>query len=194
MQRNLRLLIVSTALTMAACGKSELGTVAQTAPSLAAPQNNGAELWGGARHGMTADQVLAISADIKPKTAPSSTLYSGAEQLLERNGISIAGAEFDAQYFFLDGKLEQITLALDPTGKIFSEAEFVANEVKDALTAKYGPPLNCKDFKGGISKGFSCNWARQDGNTRLFLNAIDETEPTLNIVYQAQLAKNASNL
>jgi len=183
-------LAVLASFVLASCG--EKPAVAQAAPTVAIPVS-GPELWGGAVYGMTPEQVRATSSEIAEAVQPLDKLQNGALKLLLRKGVEIANTKFDAQYFFLDGKLHQVTLGLnDP--KSYSEAEFSAKQIKEALTSKYDAPLGCDPFSGAFVKGYSCNWKRPEGNVRLFLAASDERSPVLNIAYQVSLAQDASKL
>lgn len=162
-------------------------------PPVAATPASGPELWGGAIYGMTPEQVRATSSGIADAAQPPDRLQNGALMLLQRKGVEIANAKFDAQYFFLDEKLHQVTLGLGDR-KSFLDAEFSAKLVQEALTAKYGAPLSCDHFSGNPLKGRSCNWKRPDGNVSLFLAAVNEASVTLNVVYQVRLAQDASKL
>lgn len=181
---------VCTAITIAGCNEKPVAQT-MTSPAVAAP--GGPELWGGALYGMTPDQVKSTSTEIADAAKPAGTLHNGSTQLFERRNIDIARTSFKAEYYFLDSKLNQVTLVLDEP-KVYSEAEFSAKQIKEALISKYGHPLSCDIFSGGFTKGYSCNWKRQDGNVILFLAAVDEASPTLNIVYQVRLAQDASKL
>lgn len=185
-----KILMSAACAALVACG--EKPAPEPVAPVVATPAS-GPELWGGAIYGMTPEQVKATSSEIAHAAQPPDRLQNGALKLLLRKGVEIANTKFAAQYFFLDGKLHQVTLGLDDP-KSYSEAEFSAKQVKEALTSKYGTPLGCDHFSGTSLKGYSCNWKRPDGNVRLFLAGSDETSPALNIAYQVGLAQDASKL
>ena len=175
---------------LAAC--NEKPPVEPTAPTVVATPK-GSELWGGAIYGMTPDEVKSTSVEITDAEQPADELHNGAVQLLRRQDVVIANTKFDAKYFFIGGKLHQVTLALGEK-KVYAEAEFSAKQIKEALTSKYGQPLSCDPFSGTLTKGYSCNWKRPDGNVVLFLAAGDELSPVLNVVYQVRLAQDADKL
>lgn len=185
-------LIAAACTALVACGEKPNPASAPVVPAVAAPIS-GPELWGGAMYGMTPEQVRATSSEIADAAQPPDRLQNGALRLLQRKGVEIANTKFDAQYFFLDEKLHQVTLGLGER-KSFSDAEFSAKLVQEALTAKYGTPLSCDHFSGNLLKGHSCNWKRPDGNVSIFLAAVNEVSPTLNVVYQVRLTQDASKL
>lgn len=150
------------------------------------------ELWGGAQYGMTEEQVSSTSKGVNP-IPNGDHLANGAIEKLRKGGIEIAQQKFTASYFFLDGKLDQVTLSADK-GIAYNQASISADQIKDALTSKYGAPLRCKQQTGELMKGFSCNWAKSGGNVRLLLMGIGDADPIFNIVYQARLAIDAANL
>lgn len=175
---------------LASCGEKP---AAEAVPPVVAMPASGPELWGGAIYGMTPEQVKATSSEIADASQPPDRLQNGALKLLLRKGVEIANTKFDAQYYFLDEKLHQVTLGLGEK-KVYSEAEFAGKQIREALTSKYGDPLSCDHFSGTLTKGYSCNWKRPGGNVRMFMAAVDEASPTLNIVYQVHLAQDASKL
>ncbi|MBL8355578.1 MULTISPECIES: hypothetical protein [Delftia] len=183
-------LIAAACATLVACG--EKPAPEQVAPAVAAPVS-GLELWGGAVYGMTPQEVKATSAEVVDAEQAPESLYNGASKLLERQGVVVANTKFNAKYYFLNDRLHQVTLGLGEK-KVYSEAELAGKQIREALTSKYGDPLSCEHFSGTITKGYSCNWKRPGGNVSMFLAAVDEASPTLNIVYQVRLAQDASKL
>lgn len=190
MQRLMAVATACAALALVACGEKQ---AAEPEVAAIAIPTSGPELWGGALYGMTPQQVKATSAEIVDVEQGSDSLHNGALKMLERKGVVIANTKFNADYYFLAGRLQQVTLGLGEK-KGFSDAEFSGKQIHEALTSKYGAPLNCDHFSGTLTKGYSCNWKRPDGNVRLFLAAVDEASPTLNVVYQVRLAQDASKL
>ena len=149
------------------------------------------ELWGGAQYGMSEDQVSAAVVDTKP--AAPNRLGNGAVAKLQKDGVEIASEQFTAQFYFLDDKLDQVMLFV-PKGRSYQQVSVAADQIKDALTSKYGAPLRCEKHAGNVMRGYSCHWAKDGGNVRLLLLGIEDGTPTLNIAYQARLAKDAAKL
>ncbi|MEV4781348.1 hypothetical protein [Burkholderia sp. LMU1-1-1.1] len=93
-------------------------------------------LWRENSYGMSLDEVKkANPAAIVP--AKPAGLGTGAIGLLELPGVELAGIPFTARFFFIDGKLQQVTLELGG-GYTSAEVGLIHNQLDAALTKKYG--------------------------------------------------------
>src|SRR5688572_3118734 len=94
-------------------------------------------LWGGTEYGMSVEQVkIVVPEAIAP--AKSETLRNGAVELLRLEGLEIVGKQFSARFFFLQDKLNQVTLSLARETADFNSVVLTFDSVTEALRAKYG--------------------------------------------------------
>lgn len=151
-------------------------------------------LWGKATYGMTVDQVKSTyPASVTPDG--EGTLKSGAKELLTLNDVKLADRQFEAQFFFKDAKLVQVTLGLDEPLERGS-AMAVFDNIRSALISKYGMPIKDEDKPGSIMTMKSSDWLAGKVNISLVYITIGEndTDPTINVAYRTSVAQTAENL
>jgi hypothetical protein len=140
---------------------------------------------------MSLDQVKSMvpnaAAPIKP-----SRLADGAEELLRLQEVEIVNKKFAASFYFIGGKLTQVTLSLEK-GHSFDSAMLVFNSLTEALRAKYGQEISRDIKRGGLNKA-SATWMAQRTNVNVFAMSVGENDTFLNINYQVRVARNADKL
>ena len=150
------------------------------------------ELWGAACNGMSVDDVLkAIPQSVQ--TPPKDHLGDGAENIVTGPPQIIDDQTFVPGFWFLQGKLEQVSLALsginDPTN-----AELIFDKLVPFLKAKYGTETLSADTTRGVFHYRVRQWAHDGTNIVLFLTFVsDAHDPLLNIVYHRRVINNAGS-
>jgi hypothetical protein len=147
-------------------------------------------LWGGTEYGMSIDEVkLAVPNAIAP--SKGSRLGNGAQELLRLENVEIVNKRFAASFFFLWGKLNQVTLSLQsPT---FHGATLTFNSLSEALRAKYGQEISRESDRGLLNK-VSATWMAGRTNINVIAIAVGDNDATLNINYQVRVARDADKL
>lgn len=149
-------------------------------------------LWGDTVYGMSPEEVV----EAVPGTVPFSDdakLASGAQALLQLEDIEILGMHFEARFYFLDNKLEQVNLDLkDPEDGASEKYHYEA--LTTALRARYGPEINSDIKDSSIGIIAETTWLSGDTNINLFLIGIGESPALLGITYQTRLSEGAGKL
>lgn len=149
-------------------------------------------LWQGTTYGMSVEQVKAA---VPRATAPAepNQLYGGAEELLRLAGVELQNKDFLASFYFKDGSLVQVTLSMINKQQ-FNVAMLVVEGLITTLRAKYG-----KELSGGVKtseflKKADYKWLSGRTNIVLVCLAVGDNPATVNIVYQARIAREADKL
>ena len=95
--------------------------------------------WGATQHGMSEPEVRAVVPDATPPSDPA-TLHSGALELLRLNRVELAQETFAGRFYFLAGKLHQVTLSLEGATRERMSGAF--DSVAKELRAKYGREMS----------------------------------------------------
>lgn len=106
--------------------------------------------WSGLKYGASIEEVKGNIPGVKQEKG--SHLYDGAIAMLRKQGVIVAGINFDASYFFKDGKFTQVNLAYqDMTNNEITLRNF--EKLSSELRAKFGPEerRNVKNERWGIS-------------------------------------------
>jgi hypothetical protein len=147
-------------------------------------------LWQNSGYQMSADDVLkAVPGSARHTPKQGENLNDGAVELVEGPVTNIVSHEFLPEFYFNNGKLEQVTLRLQGVDTA-TEARIVYRDLVTALRAKYGNEVS----GGPTSIGLSSEWVSGKANISMILVAITESNPILNICYQVRLAGDASKL
>lgn len=144
-------------------------------------------LWGGTEYGMSVDQVKSVVPNVTTPTSPSG-LLGGAQELLRLENVQIVNKRFAASFYFIAGKLTQVTLSFEK-GHTFRGAMLVVDSLTEALRAKYGREIN-RDIKRGVPNIASTTWMAGRTNINILAMGV-ENEAFLNINYQVQVALDA---
>ena len=120
-----------------------------------------------------------------------STLNNGAKCELAISDYDIGPNHFKVCFFFVQERLDQVTLtALQP-----SITRFEA--LKDLLRVKYGPEIGAgqQGCKFGLLTMCEAKWVLSSGsNVSALYMDVRGTDPVLNINYQTRMAGEASKL
>lgn len=106
--------------------------------------------WSGLKFGASIEEVQKNIPGVKKEQG--SHLHDGSKALLRKQDVVVAGINFDASYFFKDGKLTQVNL----TGQDMANNEVTLRNFEKLLSefrAKFGPEKNrnVKNERWGIS-------------------------------------------
>lgn len=114
------------------------------------------ELWGGARVGMTVDEVAGLFPDASRDVEPG-RYANGSANELTAPGPTLSGLRFRVDFTFLDGKLTDVRLVLDEK-RTFKEVGVLAAEVRQGLTSKYGAPISWEERLDGVVPKYDGTW------------------------------------
>ena len=142
---------------------------------------SGQELWRGTSVGMTVEQVKAIIPDAVTPGDPSK-LAGGATEALRLPGVEVAKIPFDAAFYFKDGGLRQVSLAVSDRSFKDSLERFTA--VRKHLTDEYGKEDSARSNSGTVNIE-EAEWVRGDRKIVLLLMGV-LTNAVLFIHYQAE--------
>jgi len=170
-------------------------SIAVLSGALFSPPSGAQELWHGAQYGMSTAQVLRVVPDAHAVHSDAQIKARGgwADELLRVEGIDLVTEKFDAHFYFLAGRLQQVTLS--QVGLKGYGADIAYQNLVTALRAKYGRETASKE-KGGFMTTKSTDWihGRTNINLLLMYSNSDENSPVLNINYQVRLAEDAEKL
>jgi len=151
----------------------------------------GQSLWGGAKYGMTVEQVKLAIPNVTTPSNPS-RLGDGAQELLRLENVEIVNKRFTASLYFIAGKVTQVTLTLEK-GESFNSAMRVFDSLTEALRAKYGREIN-RSIKHGLLNRADATWMAGRTNINVFAMSVGGNDAILNINYQVRLASDADKL
>ena len=146
------------------------------------------ELWQGAQVGMSLEEVQSVHPNALTPNEPD-TLHNGASENLRSKPFKTGEHTIVASFFFLDEKLSQVTLSVDMDGIENSEVKYIFDNLSDAITLKYGNPINIEE----TSIGYKSGWFLENG-VNISLTAIDKILPLVNIVYQVRISEMSNKL
>ena len=138
-------------------------------------------LWRDSAVGMGVEQVRERFPDAVVPDAPD-VLYSGAEERLRIPGVELAGHRFEASFFFIGGRLAQVTLGLlDAANGDVAKRAFDA--VSQTLRKEHGVELTTESTTGMVTKSRSA-WRSGSTDIVLLYMVVGRADPLLNLVYQ----------
>lgn len=148
-------------------------------------------LWGPAEYGMSAEQVKSVVPNVRTPKNPG-RLGDGARELLRLENVEIVNKRFVASFYFIAGKLTQVTLSLEK-GHTFHSAMLVFDSLTEALRAKYGREISL-EIKHALLSRADATWIAGRTNINIFAIGVGENDATLNINYQVRVARDADKL
>lgn len=148
-------------------------------------------LWRDTNYGMSIDQVRAAIPEVADAVKPGE-LAGGAKGLLTIPKVQIAGADYQARFFFLNDKLVQVMLSLDNPGK-FDSSLRTFETLEELLRVKYGREIK-REVKRGVVNQASATWMAGGTNISVLTYSFDNDNASLNINYQVRVAKEADKL
>lgn len=150
-------------------------------------------LWSQTEYGMTVEQVKSVIPNaITPETPGD--LYGGAKELLRLENVEIVNRDFIVHFYFLGGKLTQVTLSLRK-GYDRESVKLTVDSLNEVLRAKYGREIN-EDINRGALPSRSTTWMSGRTNITVYSSTSDSDRNyyLLNIIYQVRLAREADKL
>lgn len=148
-------------------------------------------LWRDSRVGQSVEEVRAAFPDALDAESPG-RLHSGALGMLVIPDVAVANLLMDANFYFLNGDLSQVTLQL-PMDATSVAAHSNYTTLREALRAKYGQELG-EDVSSAIGLTKSSTWMSGPTNITLFLSTVRGAPPILSVIYQVRLSEAGSNL
>lgn len=148
------------------------------------------ELWRGTIYGMSAEEVLRKVPEAKFKSG-GSFIDNGAQEILRMGNIEIVGEIFYAAFYFLNNRLDQVSLVLDKKQPI-NLALIIFDTLTDVLRSKYGKELSLKIEKDSSSA--YAKWKSGKTNINLYVIGVGNNPASLSINYQVRLVKEADKL
>ena len=148
-------------------------------------------LWNGTRYGMTTDQVIKIVKLAKTPDSPN-VWGDGARELLRIEEIKIVNNNFYASFFFLKGRLTQVTLSIENAGS-FEDAIRVFNSLTEVLRVKYGAEM-MRNVKRGTLNTADAEWMSGRTNINVSALSVGDNLASLNVNYQVRIATEADKL
>ncbi|MFZ0692704.1 MAG: hypothetical protein WAN51_00885 [Alphaproteobacteria bacterium] len=152
---------------------------------------NAQVLWQGATVGMSVQEVLTVVPHAI-KVDKGGTLYGGARELVRVPRIEVSSNQFRAEFFFVDGKLTQVTLKLDEQLNYIA-AHIIFEELVDLLRAKYGKELSLREQNGPMSES-GAEWISGKTNISLTMVLIANMPAILNVNYQVRVSGETDKL
>jgi hypothetical protein len=149
-------------------------------------------LWNGTNYGMSVDEVRATVPKAIAPDKPN-RLADGAQELLRLTNVEIVGKTFDAQFFFRNGRLSQVTLSLEK-GHTFHQATLTLNALSDALRAKYGREISHENDRTAALNRITATWLSGKTNINVLAIGVGDFDATLNVNYQMRIAREAEKL
>lgn len=149
-------------------------------------------LWRGTTYGMSVQEVRAIVPEAAP-ISESGRLKDGAQELLRVEDFELVDERFSGGFYFLSGKLTQVTLSL-AKGKKHATASAAFNKLTEALRSKYGKEDNRKGSNNSLIKSMEAQWLSGRTNIELLLTTIGDGDASLKVVYQVRVGKEAEKL
>ena len=140
---------------------------------------------------MTIDQVIKIVKLAKTPGNPH-VLGDGARELLRIEDIKIVNNNFYASFFFLNGRLTQVTLSVENAGS-FEDAIRVFNSLTEVLRVKYGTEI-MRNVKRGTLNTADAQWMSGRTNINVSAMSVGDNLASLNINYQVRIANEADKL
>ena len=145
-------------------------------------------LWGQATYGMTPEQVLEAYPNAT-RVQDGDSLTTGEKELVRLDGVEVLGDSFRAAFFFLDNKLEAVSLTMDNSER-FGLMKIDFEGLLTALRAKYGPEISLEEQ----SDFLSATWVSGEISIDLLLFDVGDAPAYLNIMYSTRLSKEGDNL
>jgi hypothetical protein len=149
-------------------------------------------LWDGTYYGMSKQEVL--------KTVPGARiiydgdcLAGGAKELIRAENIKIVNELFNAKFYFINNKLEQVTLTLRNKAP-FYKVIIIFDSLTEALRSKYGAELDKKIDNTSILKQARATWMAGKTNINMLAMTVGDHPAILNINYQIRVSKEAEKL
>jgi hypothetical protein len=140
---------------------------------------------------MSVEQVKSTVPNVTTPDSPS-RLGDGAQELLRLENVEIVNKRFTASFYFIAGKVTQVTLSLEK-GHTFHSAMLVFNSLTEALRTKYGSEIS-RNINRGLLNRANSTWMAGRTNISVLTMSVGEIDAILNINYQVRVAHDADKL
>lgn len=148
-------------------------------------------LWGRAVAGASLDEIRQVhpgGEEVAPDDKKK--LKSGAVLRYRLSGVQIVGEQFDASFYLLNDKLEQVTLSLVAKKENY-DCAYLITSVHEALIAKYGEPI--KNQRSQLSSQASWTMGKTSVSTHS-MNLANVQSCTVWIFYNQRISESSGNL
>jgi len=154
---------------------------------LAAPTPaNAQDLWGGARAGMTVEQVRRLFPDARPTTTAASA-QAQDESLLTIDHTEVAGEPFRVGFVFHRGKLTKVGLVY-LGAKPFEALLPLYNTLLERLRAEHGASSTSRSERGMLTNNEEHTWRDERHTIQMSMTSYLDRDAVLAIRYQAATA------
>jgi hypothetical protein len=146
--------------------------LALAVPVAAAGAPAGVPLWEGAKTGMGLTRVLALFPEarrVEPAEEARATVERRGRERARIPMVEIGGDGYRARFFFKDGLFRVVLERPSAEGLPFSKGLKLTEQVREALTAKYGEP----EVRQSSNDGYMVSW--RNGGTAIELVVITQT-------------------
>ncbi|MCD6005081.1 hypothetical protein K7H08_09580 [Halomonas sp. IOP_6] len=151
------------------------------------------EFLGGVEVGMSPQEVVRTVEGAK-MFENGSFLSNGATELVRNKDYEVVGETFIQNFYFIDNRLDQITLNLKRE-RSFVDTLFVFEALVQALRAKYGNEINHTVRRRGVFKKAEADWFTENGvNIGIYSTAVEGYNAMLNVNYQARISESVDKL
>lgn len=156
------------------------GAAALLTMGAAAAVPNGANLWNGARAGMTIDQVDAVVAQASPATAQM--LEDGSQSGLSAPA-ELASAPAEAIFFFRNKALSAVLVERHAMASGHGPENLAeAKRIVALATSQYGPPRSC--ITRGELAALNCVWTAGSIKVAVSYHDFGGGSPALSVLYR----------
>lgn len=145
------------------------------------------ELWRSAVYGMTPAQLQSALPEAAQASKPA-PLSNGATNLLSLRNVQIVGRPFEANFYFLEDRLVQVTLLAEISG-VVNDSLFVFEDIARALRDKYGLELNKQIKRDTLGASASADWI----TTEITISTYASIFPSSGNIYITYKSRKASS-
>lgn len=151
------------------------------------------ELLGGTEVGMTPSEVIRTTSGADLING-GSFLANGATELVRNRNYPLVGEDFTQGFYFLNNKLDQVTLTLKRE-RGFNDTLLVFESLVQALRAKYGGEINYSIKNVGVINKAEADWFTEAGvNINVSAMAVGGDDAYLNVNYQTRISEDVDRL
>jgi hypothetical protein len=152
------------------------------------------DLWKGAQHGMSKEAVQMLFPNAIEVSDHPQKMKDGALGLLRLQGVNLSQSPFEATFYFIDGKLDEV--ALDAVGQTSDiKAKLLYEHLNIDLVAKYGSAIGGDHVDNEMMVEEKAEFISGETNiVLLYLTVKGANEPTLTVTYQTRVSEDSKNL
>lgn len=150
-------------------------------------------LWGKVESGASVEDVAKLYPNgnrITPNDKQK--LKNGASLQYKIDSVDVVNKPFDAAFYFLDGKLYQVSLTYE-SKESTNVCELTSDGVQEALVSKYGKEIKAAR-SGGLGVSKNASWISGKNTISLAMFSFGGPDCTIFVTYSPRLAEGSANL